>query len=315
LDRAQPDTLPAEEDATPDKNGGKAKKGKKTKEDKAKPFAEQLKDDKDVKSDEGGKEKAKGVKKEKEEDKEEKAEKASEKEDKAEKRSISKKPLDGKPGKANIATKDSTSEAHKEAEQAEDDSKQVDAEFIGKFHSSLRWGKSKNEVQTFVKDAGLSKQVAARAADPKTGNQALHISVQNGHRELTEMLITWKADVRAQNFKGQTPLHMSVEYDFYFISKLLLEKGAEREVENADGCKAILGISGSKEGAEAWDAPTNILKNASTKEELSLAFDALEAAEPSSLDKASLARVGMMKAKEMKDAWDKPRFMDFMNKV
>ena len=63
-----------------------------------------------------------------------------------------------------------------------------------------------------------------------------------------------------------------LRYDFYFISKLLLEKGAEREVwdwncglsiklqvfqkipikvENADGCKAILGISGSKEGAEA----------------------------------------------------------------
>ena len=64
-------------------------------------------------------------------------------------------------------------------------------------------------------------------------------------------------------------------YDFYFISKLLLENGAEKEVltfgcgmwlrylrislemlcafqvENADGCKAILGISGSKEGAEA----------------------------------------------------------------
>lgn len=176
------------QDATPDKKGGKApldfdrhkcwieprdlilpgpperKKGKKTKEDKAKPFvhglgvgcishdqcacevdhwtiseAEQLKDDKDVKSDEGGKEKAKGVKKEKEEDKEEKAEKASEKEDKAEKRSISKKPLDGKPGKANIATKDSTSEAHKEAEQAEDDSKQVDAEFIGRDLNQKSW--------------------------------------------------------------------------------------------------------------------------------------------------------------------------------
>lgn len=118
---------------------------------------------------------------------------------------------------------------------------------------------------------------------------------------------------------------IGLRYDFYFISKLLLEKGAEREVwdwncglfqnhlssyrikslqlqvfekipikvENADGCKAILGISGSKEGAEAdvqfclcqflsvshttmakldfwkaWDAPTNILKNASTKEEV-----------------------------------------------
>ena len=58
------------------------------------------------------------------------------------------------------------------------------------------------------------------------------------------------------------------------------------KVENSDGCQAILGISGSKEGAEvgllrtigsassgphlwilqAWDAPINILKNAANKE-------------------------------------------------
>lgn len=108
---------------------------------------------------------------------------------------------------------------------------------------------------------------------------------------------------------------MSVEYDFYFISKLLLEKGAKSEVENSDGCQAILGISGSKEGAEAWDAPINILKNAANKEEVELAYKALGAADPTSLDKASLARIGMLKAKEMPDVWDKGRFVELLNKV
>ncbi|CAE7292335.1 ACBD6 [Symbiodinium natans] len=108
-----------------------------------------------------------------------------------------------------------------------------------------------------VTDAGVSRRSAAGAPDPKTGNQALHIAVQNGHRQLTQLLVAWKADVTVQNFKGQTPLHMSVEYDFHFISKLLLEKGAKPEVENADGCKAILGISGSKEGAEDGNVANN----------------------------------------------------------
>eukprot|EP00440_Ansanella_granifera_P031724 gb/GFBE01034433.1/.p1 GENE.gb/GFBE01034433.1/~~gb/GFBE01034433.1/.p1 ORF type:complete len:109 (+),score=47.81 gb/GFBE01034433.1/:1-327(+) len=108
---------------------------------------------------------------------------------------------------------------------------------------------------------------------------------------------------------------MSVEYDFHFISKLLLESGADREALNGDGFKAILGISGTKEGAEAWDAPLNIMKNASSKEDFALAFEALEAVDPTTLDKASLARVGMMKGKECPDAWDKARFVELMGKV
>ncbi|CAE7276922.1 Ank1 [Symbiodinium sp. CCMP2592] len=230
-----------------------------------------------------------------------------------------------KDSKESTKSSKSKSKENKEAEASVDEQAGAapDDQFIGKFHSALRWGKAEDEVQALVTDASVSRRSAARAPDPKTGNQALHIAVQNGHRELTQLLIAWKADVTAQNFKGQTPLHMSVEYDFYFISKLLLEKGAKKEVENSDGCQAILGISGSKEGAEAWDAPINILKNAANKEEIELAYKALEGAvqhsetsirlsadgsererdgcgfcrkDPTSLDKASLARIGMLKA-------------------
>ncbi|CAE8593450.1 unnamed protein product, partial [Polarella glacialis] len=121
--------------------------------------------------------------------------------------------------------------------------------------------------------------------------------------------------VNTQNLKGQTSLHMSSEYDMYFISKRLFEAGADGEVVNADGFKAILGISGSKSGAEAWDMPLNMLKNSSSKEDLDVAFAALETCDPTSLDKATFAMTGMKKGKEIPAAWDKARFMAIMGKI
>merc|ERR1712048_614769 len=103
---------------------------------------------------------------------------------------------------------------------------------------------------------------------------------QNGHVELTRYILAHSADVNAQNKKGQTALHMSVEYDFYFQSKALLDAGADKERLNQDGCKAILGIEGTKTGVEAWDNPVCILKAANEKAEFEEAFVALEACEP-----------------------------------
>ncbi len=53
---------------------------------------------------------------------------------------------------------------------------------------------------------------ALAAKDPKNGNYALHIASQNGHMDLVKFPIADKADVKVQNGKGQTPLHMSIEY-------------------------------------------------------------------------------------------------------
>jgi ankyrin repeat protein len=48
--------------------------------------------------------------------------------------------------------------------------------------------------------------------DPKTGNTALHISSQNGHLPLMQLLIAKspnrRALVNSQNNLGQTALHM-----------------------------------------------------------------------------------------------------------
>merc|ERR1711971_560665 len=109
--------------------------------------------------------------------------------------------------------------------------------------------------------------------DEKTGNTALHIAAQNGHGELVRFLVDKKANLNCQNGKGQTPLHMTIKYDLYFLSKYLLDKGADPTIKNIDGHEALVGIDGDKVEAEAYDTPFLIFKGASDdKVELEIAF-------------------------------------------
>ena len=68
--------------------------------------------------------------------------------------------------------------------------------------------------------------------DPVNGNAAIHIAAQNGHLDLVRKLIGVGAAVNAQNNKGLTALHMSVEYDFYFVCRFLLDSGADSDILN-----------------------------------------------------------------------------------
>mmetsp|Transcript_70998 Transcript_70998/g.132811 ORF Transcript_70998/g.132811 Transcript_70998/m.132811 type:complete len:235 (-) Transcript_70998:135-839(-) len=185
---------------------------------------------------------------------------------------------------------------------------------VVKFHSALRWDKPWNEV---VEAAGTCDlRAACMTKDPKTGNVALHIASQNGHLSTVERLLSLGVSVNAQNEKGQTPLHMSVEYDFYFVSKALLDANADVNIENNDGKTAISGIEGTKVGAKAYDNPVNILKAASTSEQLEEAFLKLDdaAANGGAVDKAELIQAGMQKKKAGKDFWDHKRFMQLAAK-
>jgi len=187
----------------------------------------------------------------------------------------------------------------------------VDPAQILKFHSAVRWCKPWAEIEASLGENSLA--TAVRWQDPKNGNTALHIASQNGHLDIVNKLMAAGAPLNAQNGKGQTALHMSVEYDFYFVSKALVDKGADGNITNEDGNKAILGIEGSKTGQNAWDNQVTILKCANTREELDFAFQELEKglATPELISKAELIQTGMAKKKSpvCKDIWDHKRFM------
>ena len=72
------------------------------------------------------------------------------------------------------------------------------------------------------------------AQDAATGNRPIHIACQNGHQSVAKMLIDANADVNAQNNNGLTALHMSVEYDYYWTSQLLLTSGADRTLVSGE---------------------------------------------------------------------------------
>lgn len=181
---------------------------------------------------------------------------------------------------------------------------------VQKFHSAIRWGKTVPELEVFTK----ANSSLPNAKDEQNGNQAIHLSTQNGHYDITRWLLESGANVNGQNGKGQTALHMSVAYDFFAQTKLLLDKGADKSVKNGDGNAAITGIDGDKVGPEAWDSPVQKLKACDDAASMNEAFKALEGAKAEDVDKAQLVQTGMKKKNEMKGVWDHAKFMELAKK-
>lgn len=190
-------------------------------------------------------------------------------------------------------------------------------EMSRQFHSAIRWAKPWPEIEEIVHFDTLCMKILATEKDNKTGNSAIHLAAQNGHVDIVRKLIQIaNADVNAQNGQGNTPLHMSIAYDLYFTSKVLLEFGADGDIVNAAGNKAIHGIDGDHDDEQPWDHPLVILSAASDKEELEAAFTALEQADRESVKKEKLIQTGLMKKKSPKTAavWDHKRFMELAKK-
>lgn len=109
-------------------------------------------------------------------------------------------------------------------------------------HSMCRWNKEWEKLDRTLEKVPES----INFLDPKTGNSPLHITCQNGHEEMTKVLIEAGANVNAKNGKGQTALHMAMSYDYYRVVVMLLEGGADKEQRNDDGIPAIKGLEGDK---------------------------------------------------------------------
>lgn len=193
---------------------------------------------------------------------------------------------------------------------------ELEPEAVLKFHSAVRWAKPWAEIEASAEGADIKMMCSEK--DPKNGNTAVHIAAQNGHMDILVQMIKAGAPLNVNNGKGQTPLHMCVEYDFYFVSRMLIDAGADKELVNEDGHKAIAGIEGTKIDGEAWDNPVTILRAATTAEEFKVAFSFLEEAlkTPEIVSKEKLIAVGLNKKKSpiTQACWDHKTFMSLAAK-
>lgn len=177
-----------------------------------------------------------------------------------------------------------------------------DQEIVLKVHSAVRWGKTVDEIKAVLND-DVQLKLALNAPDEappgNTKNQAIHISSQNGHLDLTKWLVNdIKVDINAQNAKGNTGLHMSVGYDFWDQTDFLLAAGAEKGIKNGEGNESLHGIDGDKKGSQGVGGGYYKFQAAKTKEQLTSALETLESEEKDDLpDKVELAKAKMAKAK------------------
>lgn len=71
------------------------------------------------------------------------------------------------------------------------------------------------------------------------GSTSLHWAVYEGNEIATTYLISWGADINAQDSDGNTPLHLSISHaereQNTRLTKILLLKGADRDITNNKG--------------------------------------------------------------------------------
>jgi len=195
----------------------------------------------------------------------------------------------------NSATTTATATMSGEAKQAgpEPDVTPVDLEVQKKFHSMSRWNKPADEVAAFVSEnPGCQNSV-----DAANGNYPLHIAAQNGHVELVGQLLKIGVLFDAPNGTGTTALHMAKAYDYFWCARLILAAGANPDLLNEAGFKAVDGIDGDKVGLDWIPA----LTSAHTADELDEALTGLMTQE--NVDKSALVMGGMQKKKSAKDIW------------
>ena len=77
--------------------------------------------------------------------------------------------------------------------------------------------------------------------DSKATNEEtpLHWAIWNKKREVAKLLLDGKADVNAQSTDGWTPLHVAAVRGFIPIARLLIDRGANRDIEDGRGRKAV----------------------------------------------------------------------------
>ena len=105
------------------------------------------------------------------------------------------------------------------------------------------------------------------------------------------------ANVNAQNSSGNTPLHMSREYDYFWCCQRLIEANADVNLKNEAGHIANSGIEGEMSDKDGLPA----LSSAHNAVELDEALTMLE--HQKGLDKAKLVMCALGFKKSNKNLW------------
>jgi hypothetical protein len=77
----------------------------------------------------------------------------------------------------------------------------------------------------------------------KFGNTILTISCQNGNKRVTKAALRRGADINAQNYKGNTPLHFCFTYGYGdTLGQYMISKGADPAIRNEAGLSCYDGL-------------------------------------------------------------------------
>ena len=71
--------------------------------------------------------------------------------------------------------------------------------------------------------------------DEQSGMSPLHVAILQNNRDIVELLLEKGADVNLQNNSGDTPLHFAIAGENVELCNLLLNAGADVNLQNENG--------------------------------------------------------------------------------
>ena len=89
-----------------------------------------------------------------------------------------------------------------------------------------------NEVQRILNSVNSKEIIDINIKNDFGGNTPLHYAALLKEKDITELLISYSADVNLKNNEGSTPLHWSAKHGNNAVYQFLISKGADANAKN-----------------------------------------------------------------------------------